>query len=49
MLSFKIGLIEPGLNFINGYVFLERFYSVFDTTNQRVGFATTPNTISTAN
>ncbi|KAI9450023.1 aspartic peptidase A1 [Lactarius psammicola] len=31
-----------GLDFINGYTFLERFYSVFDTTNNRVGFATTP-------
>jgi len=32
-----------GLDFINGYLFLERFYSVFDTTNSRVGFATTAN------
>ncbi|KAJ7675325.1 aspartic peptidase domain-containing protein [Mycena rosella] len=31
-----------GLDFINGYAFLERFYSVFDTANKRVGFATTP-------
>ncbi|KAI5119245.1 hypothetical protein M0805_008796 [Coniferiporia weirii] len=38
-----------GLDFINGYTFLERFYSVFDTTNNRVGFATTSNTDSTAN
>ncbi|KAJ8593752.1 acid protease [Rhizopogon salebrosus TDB-379] len=36
-------------DFINGYTFLERFYSVFDTTNQRVGFATTIYTDSTAN
>jgi len=32
-----------GLDFINGYFFLERFYSVYDTTNSRVGFATTAN------
>ncbi|KAG5651703.1 hypothetical protein H0H81_007736 [Sphagnurus paluster] len=38
-----------GLDFINGYAFLERFYSVFDTANQRVGFATTPYTTATTN
>ncbi|KAK2465754.1 hypothetical protein APHAL10511_002298 [Amanita phalloides] len=38
-----------GLDFINGYTFLERFYSVYDTTNHRVGFATTPYTTSTSN
>ncbi|GLB35829.1 putative peptidase A1 [Lyophyllum shimeji] len=38
-----------GLDFINGYAFLERFYSVFDTANRRVGFATTPNTDATTN
>ncbi|KZT02222.1 acid protease [Laetiporus sulphureus 93-53] len=38
-----------GLDFINGYTFLERFYSVFDTTNSRVGFATTADTNSTSN
>ncbi|KAF9015688.1 aspartic protease [Cyathus striatus] len=38
-----------GLDFINGFAFLERFYSVFDTTNKRVGFATTPFTTSTIN
>ncbi|EJU04396.1 acid protease [Dacryopinax primogenitus] len=32
-----------GLDFINGYLFLERFYSVYDTTNNQVGFATTAN------
>ncbi|KAJ3753637.1 family A1 protease [Lentinula raphanica] len=35
-----------GFDFIDGYVFLERFYSVFDTTNSRVGFATTSFTVS---
>ncbi|KAJ7511570.1 aspartic peptidase domain-containing protein [Mycena galericulata] len=38
-----------GLDFINGYAFLERFYSVFDTANQRVGFATTSFTKATTN
>ena len=38
-----------GLDFILGYAFLERFYSVFDTANNRVGFATTPFTAATTN
>ncbi|KAG2155509.1 aspartic peptidase domain-containing protein [Suillus clintonianus] len=38
-----------GLDFINGYAFLERFYSVYDTTNSRVGFATTKYTDATTN
>ena len=38
-----------GLDFINGFTFLERFYSVFDTANSRVGFATTPFTDATSN
>jgi cathepsin E len=38
-----------GLDFINGYAFLERFYSVFDTANHRVGFATTSYTTATTN
>ncbi|KAF8893668.1 aspartic peptidase A1 [Gymnopilus junonius] len=38
-----------GLDFINGFGFLERFYSVFDTANKRVGFATTPFTDATSN
>ena len=38
-----------GLDFINGQTFLERFYSVFDTTNSRVGIANTPFTRSTQN
>ncbi|KAI9450419.1 aspartic peptidase A1 [Lactarius psammicola] len=38
-----------GLDFINGYAFLERFYSVFDTANNRVGLATTPFTRATTN
>lgn len=38
-----------GFDFVNGYTFLERFYTVFDTTNSQVGFATTPNTNATTN
>ncbi|KAJ7489133.1 aspartic peptidase A1 [Mycena latifolia] len=38
-----------GFDFVNGFAFLERFYSVFDTTNKRVGFATTPFTTATTN
>ena len=38
-----------GLDFINGYTFLERFYSVYDTTNNRIGLATTPFTAATTN
>ncbi|KAG2136371.1 aspartic peptidase domain-containing protein [Suillus bovinus] len=38
-----------GLDFINGYTFLERFYSIFDTTNSQVGFATTAYTTATTN
>ncbi|KAJ7758982.1 aspartic peptidase domain-containing protein [Mycena maculata] len=44
-----LGTVSDQLGFINGYAFLERFYSVFDTTNNRVGFATTPSTIATTN
>ncbi|KAM5544280.1 hypothetical protein V8D89_001940 [Ganoderma adspersum] len=38
-----------GLDFINGMTFLERFYSVFDTANSRVGIANTPFTTATTN
>ena len=38
-----------GLDFINGYAFLERFYSVFDTTNSQIGFASTSYTDATSN
>jgi hypothetical protein len=38
-----------GLDFINGFGWLQRFYSVFDTTNSQVGIATTPNTDAETN
>ncbi|KIY46755.1 acid protease [Fistulina hepatica ATCC 64428] len=38
-----------GLDFINGFAFLQRFYSVFDTTNSRVGIACTEYTQATTN
>jgi cathepsin E len=38
-----------GLDFIDGQCFLERFYAVFDTGNQRVGLATTSFTTATTN
>lgn len=41
--------IESGLDFILGYAFLQRFYSVFDTTNSRVGLAKTSHTYDTSN
>ncbi|KAJ3988062.1 putative aspartic protease [Lentinula detonsa] len=38
-----------GLDFINGFGWLQRYYSVFDTTNSQVGIATTPNTDADTN
>ncbi|KAJ7913490.1 family A1 protease [Mycena leptocephala] len=40
---------NPGLCGINGYTFLQRFYSVYDTTNCQIGFATTEHTMATTN
>ncbi|KAG2360775.1 aspartic peptidase domain-containing protein, partial [Suillus spraguei] len=38
-----------GFDFINGYTFLQRFYSVYDTAKSRVGFAKTSFTDATTN
>ncbi|KAG2361164.1 aspartic peptidase A1 [Suillus spraguei] len=38
-----------GINFRLGYVFLQRFYSVYDDHNFRIGFATTPYTDADTN
>ncbi|KAF7299716.1 Acid protease [Mycena chlorophos] len=41
--------LGQGLDFIDGFGFLQRFYTVFDTTNSQVGFATTQFTDATTN
>ncbi|KAG2354997.1 aspartic peptidase A1 [Suillus spraguei] len=38
-----------GFDFINGYVFLQRFYTVFNAKWSRIGFASTPFTGATTN
>ncbi|PIL28539.1 transporter [Ganoderma sinense ZZ0214-1] len=38
-----------GLDFINGYSWIERFYVAYDVTNSQVGFATTQYTAGTTN
>ena len=38
-----------GLDFLLGQTFLERFYSVYDTANSRIGLATTCFTTATTN
>ena len=38
-----------GLDFLLGQTFLERFYSVYDTANSRIGLATTCFTNATTN
>ncbi|QRV79816.1 aspartyl protease [Ceratobasidium sp. AG-Ba] len=40
---------DSGSSFINGYVFLERFYTAYDQSKRRIGFATTPATYSNVN
>ncbi|KIK53702.1 hypothetical protein GYMLUDRAFT_49234 [Collybiopsis luxurians FD-317 M1] len=40
---------DPSAAFTNGYVWLERFYSVYDSGNLRMGFATTPFTTALIN
>ncbi|KAJ7058017.1 acid protease [Mycena amicta] len=40
---------EDGLCFINGYALLQRFFSVYDTTNCRLGMATTQHTLAETN
>ena len=38
-----------GLDFINGYTWLERFYFLYDSGANEVGFAETPFTFATTN
>ncbi|KAH7339974.1 aspartic peptidase domain-containing protein [Rhizoctonia solani] len=40
---------DTGSNFINGYVFLERFYTAYDASKSRIGFAITPSTFANVN
>ncbi|KAG2066493.1 hypothetical protein BDR04DRAFT_1029926, partial [Suillus decipiens] len=38
-----------GCSFVNGYVFLQRFYTVFNSGRRRVGFAQTAYTMASTN
>jgi hypothetical protein len=38
-----------GLDFVLGFAFLQRFYTVYDTRNSWIGFANTPYTDATTN
>ncbi|CEL62092.1 hypothetical protein RSOLAG1IB_10194 [Rhizoctonia solani AG-1 IB] len=40
---------DMGSNFINGYTFLERFYTAYDASNSMIGFATAPSTTAIIN
>ncbi|KAL4073375.1 aspartic peptidase domain-containing protein [Scleroderma yunnanense] len=40
---------SESIHFVNGFVWLQRFYTVYDTTNAEVGFATTPFTDAETN
>ncbi|KAG2069339.1 family A1 protease [Suillus decipiens] len=40
---------EGDYDFVNGYVFMQRFYTVFDAPNSRVGFSATRLTEATTN
>ncbi|KAF8515534.1 aspartic peptidase domain-containing protein [Gautieria morchelliformis] len=40
---------STGLDFVNGFVWLQRFYTVFDSDNRRIGFASTPFTNARTN
>ncbi|KDN33612.1 hypothetical protein RSAG8_13296, partial [Rhizoctonia solani AG-8 WAC10335] len=41
--------LTEGCNFILGYVFLERFYTAYDASTSRIGFANSPSTFVDVN
>jgi len=43
------GINIPGVGFINGFTWMERFYTVLDNGNERISFANTPFTNATVN
>jgi hypothetical protein len=45
----SLGDSSPGVDFVCGMAFLERFYTVFDTGNSRIGLAPTPFTNAETN
>ena len=45
----NLGQAMPGLDFICGMAFMERFYVVFDTAGQQLGLANTPFTYAETN
>ncbi|KAG8682431.1 hypothetical protein FRC09_016775 [Ceratobasidium sp. 395] len=40
---------DTGSSFVNGYAFLQRFYTAYDQSKHRIGFATTPSTYANVN
>ncbi|KAG8694827.1 hypothetical protein FRC08_008233 [Ceratobasidium sp. 394] len=40
---------DTGASFVNGYVFLQRFYTAYDQSKHRIGFATTSSTYANVN
>ncbi|KAI8994195.1 acid protease [Trametes punicea] len=49
LITADMGSQTQGLDFINGFALLQRFYSVYDTANSRVGLATTEFTYAETN
>ncbi|KIM82570.1 hypothetical protein PILCRDRAFT_820438 [Piloderma croceum F 1598] len=49
LIAADLGQTSSEFEFISGYAFLERFYSVYDTKNKRVGFARTAHTNAETN
>lgn len=44
-----LGQASNLFSFVNGYTFLERHYTVYDSVKKQVGFANTPFTHATTN